>query len=401
MTLSSLPLINVLGKKGRSLALFVFAILLSFSIFGGALMLSSLRNGLRSLELRLGADIIVVPYEARTKVSADTILNQGNRTYFYMSKKNLEKVAEIEGVERVSPQIYMCSMNAGCCSVSLQVIGFEPDTDFTIQPWVRESFTEKLGDGDILIGSKVTLTENRKLRFFDKLWNIAAQLEETGTGLDNAIFANVNTVQSLMTAAEELGYGFLSDKSSANNMISTIMVKVADGYDIDNVASQIQRKVRKTQAVKTKSMTSGIADSLSGFSKVIGTLMIVVWVLCLIILGVVSSLIIGERKKEFAVLRVMGASQKKLARLVMAESLLVNAAGGISGIVLAALCIIPFHTLIKNAIELPFLLPSLAVTLALMVASLVLSVGCGSLTASFAAHKIAQTDTGVILREGN
>ena len=401
MKFSSLPFINVLGKKGRSAALVVFSILLAFSIFGGVLILTSLRNGLHSLELRLGADIIVVPYEARTKVSADTILNQGNRTYFYMSNKNLEKVAAIEGVERVSPQIYMCSMNSGCCSVSLQVIGFEPETDFTIQPWVRQSFSGKLGDGDILIGSKVTLTESRKLRFFDKLWNIAAQLEETGTGLDNAIFANVNTVQSLMAAAEELGYGFVNDKSSASNMISTIMVKVADGYDIDSIVSQIQRKVRKTQAVRTKSMTSGIADSLSGVSKVIAVLTAVVWVLCLVILVVVSTLITNERKKEFAVLRVMGASRRKLAHLVMAESVLLNVAGGVVGIVIAFLGIVPFHTLIKNAMGLPFLLPRSGLIFVLVLLSLALSVLCGCIASSYSARKISKIDTGTILREGN
>ena len=401
MTFSSLPLLNLLGKKGRSAALFVFALLLSFSIFGGAIILTSLRNGLHSLELRLGADIVVVPYEARTKVSADTILNQGNRTYFYMSRANLEKVRLIEGVEAASPQVYMCSMNAGCCSVSLQLIGFDPDSDFTIQPWVRESFKGTLEDGDILIGSKVSLTENKKLKFFDKLWNIQAQLDETGTGLDNAVFANTNTIQSMLDAAEALGWGFVSDKKTSEKMVSTIMVKVADGYDIDNVASQIQRKVRKTQAVKTKAMTSGIASSLANFSKVIFALTAVVWILCLVILVVVSTLIIGERKKEFAVLRVMGASQKKLSGLVMAESLLVNVAGGLGGIALALLFVLPFHALIKEAIGLPFLLPSPLLVFALVIASLILSVLCGSLASSFGAHRIARIDTGLILREGN
>ena len=178
MTFSSLPLINLLGKKGRSSALFVFAMLLSFSLFGGALILTSLKNGLTSLELRLGADIIVVPYEARTKVSADTILNQGNRTYFYMNRDNLNKVAKIEGVEKVSPQVYLCSMNAGCCSVSLQLIGFDPETDFTIQPWVRETYSGNLATGDILIGSKVTMPVSRTLKFFDVNCNIASQLED-------------------------------------------------------------------------------------------------------------------------------------------------------------------------------------------------------------------------------
>lgn len=400
MTYSTLPIINLLGKKGRSAALLVFAVLLSLSIFGGALLLAGLGNGLRSLERRLGADIIVVPYEARTKVSADTILNQGNRTAFYMSRANLAKVAQLEGVQAVSPQIYLCSMNAGCCSVSLQLIGFDPESDFTIQPWMRESYGGPLGTGDILIGSKVTLPASRTLKFFDVSCHVAAQLDDTGTGLDNAVYANLDTIQLLLDSAATKDFSFASG-SYSDKMISTIMVKVADGYDIDDVAGLIQRRVRKTVAVKTKAMTSGIAQSLASFAKIIAALSAVVWALCLVILVIVSSLVIGERKKEFAVLRVMGASRRKLARLVMAESLAVNAAGGMCGIALALLVVLPFHALISESLALPFLLPSPALILALSAASLALSVLCGCLAASHAARSIARIDTGVILREGN
>ena len=400
MKFSSLPFLNILGKKGRNGALFAFAVLLSFSLFGGSLLLFSLRRGLTSLEQRLGADIIVVPYEARTKVSADTILNQGNRTYFYMSESNLKKVKEIEGVEKVSPQIYFCSMNAGCCSVSLQLIGFDPLTDFTIQPWVRETFRGTLQTGDILIGSKVTLSTSRKLKFFDHLWNVAAQLEETGTGLDNAVFANMETISLMMEAAEKVGWSF-TDKKYSDKMISSIMVKVKDGCDIDSVVSLIQRKVKKTQAVKSKSMTSGIADSLAGFSKIIAALSVVVWILCLVMLTVVSTLITGERKKEIAVLRVMGASRKKLSRLVMTESLILNSTGSVVGVFLAALVILPFHSLIKNAIGLPFLLPKASIIIILAFASLGLSVLFGCLASSFSARSISKVDAGIIIRDGN
>ena len=362
-------------------------------------MLLSLRSGLQSLEARLGADIIVVPYEARTKVSADTILNQGNRTYFYMPKSLVNEVSKIEGVEKVSPQIYFCSMNAGCCSVSLQLIGFDPQTDFTIQPWVRESFKGKLEDGDILIGSKVSLSSGKRLKFFDELWNVQAQLEETGTGLDNAVFANLETIRMMMESAEKLNWSF-TDKKYSEKMISTVMVKVKDGYDVDSVSSLIGRKVRKIVPVKAKSMTTGIADSLANFSKITAALCLVVCILCLVILFVVTSLITGERKKEFAVLRVMGSSQKKLSHLVMAESALINLAGGITGIVLVAIIIIPFHSIIKNALGLPFLLPSAFVILLFAIISLILSLLCGAISASYSAFKISKIDTGLILREG-
>lgn len=399
MKFYSLPFINILGKKSRSISLLIFAFLLSFTIFGGVLIFLSLKNGLNSIEQRLGADIIVVPYEARTKVSADTILNQGNRTYFYMSKSKLEKIKAIEGVEKVSPQIYLCSMNAGCCSVSLQLIGFEPETDFTIQPWMRENFKGNLGLGDILIGSKVSMPYNRKLKFFNTTCNVASQLEETGTGLDNAVYASLETIDMLIESAKTQNISF-TDKSYNEKMISSVMVKVKEGYDIDNVASLIQRRVKGTQAVKSKSMTSGIASSLANAAKIIFSLMLVIWILCLIILIVVTNLIIGERKKEFAILRVIGTDRKKLSRLVILESLILNASGGLSGILVSILCIIPFNSMIKKALSLPFLLPEAGIILLLMTITLLLSILSGAITSSYAARKISQIDTGIILREG-
>lgn len=399
MKFYSLPFINILGKKSRSISLLIFAFLLSFTIFGGVLIFLSLKNGLNSIEQRLGADIIVVPYEARTKVSADTILNQGNRTYFYMSKSKLEKIKAIEGVEKVSPQIYLCSMNAGCCSVSLQLIGFEPETDFTIQPWMRENFKGNLGLGDILIGSKVSMPYNRKLKFFNTTYNVASQLEETGTGLDNAVYASLETIDMLIESAKTQNISF-TDKSYNEKMISSVMVKVKEGYDIDNVASLIQRRVNGTQAVKSKSMTSGIASSLANTAKIIFSLMLVIWILCLIILIVVTNLIIGERKKEFAILRVIGTDRKKLSRLVILESLILNATGGLAGIFGSILCIIPFNSMIKKALSLPFLLPEAGIILLLMTITLLLSILSGAITSSYAARKISQIDTGIILREG-
>ena len=97
----------------------------------------------------------------------------------------------------------------------------------------------------------------------------------------------------------------------------------------------------------------------------------------------------------------MGASRSRLSRLVMAEALLVNAAGGACGIALAALCVVPFHTLIKNALGLPFLLPGAGAFAALVAGAFALSAACGCLASAHAAHNIARIDTGVILREGN
>jgi len=93
----------------------------------------SLQNGLTSYEARLGADIIIVPNQARSHGSIESILLQGIPGYFYMDDSILEKARNTEGVEIATPQFYLASASAGCCSVSVQVIGFDPETDFIVQ----------------------------------------------------------------------------------------------------------------------------------------------------------------------------------------------------------------------------------------------------------------------------
>ena len=75
---------NLRRKPARTVALVLLAAFLSMSIFGGSMIVLSLRNGLRSYEARLGADIVVVPYEAQTKGTLESILLQGIPGYFYM-----------------------------------------------------------------------------------------------------------------------------------------------------------------------------------------------------------------------------------------------------------------------------------------------------------------------------
>ena len=79
MTFRSLPVKNLLGNKSRSMLLFIFSVLLSFSLFSGFTIIQSLKNGLKSLEYRLGADIMVVPKTAYEQNGLEEILLKGNR----------------------------------------------------------------------------------------------------------------------------------------------------------------------------------------------------------------------------------------------------------------------------------------------------------------------------------
>lgn len=395
----SLSISNLRRKPVRTAALVLLTAFLSFAVFGGSLLVCGLRNGLSSYRSRLGADIVVIPNSARSKGTLDSILLQGIPGYFYMDSSVLDKVREIEGVEAAAPQFYLASASAGCCSVAVQIIGFDPDSDFSIQPWIRENYSGDISDGDIIVGSNITVPANRILSFYNTDCHIAAQLASTGSGLDNAVYANMNTIRQMMSNAKELGFDYF-DSVPENKAISSVMIKVMDGYDIDSVTNDINIHIRRVEATRSQNMISGIANGLSKVSSVIGVLIAFIWILAVGILMIAANMIFNERVKEFAILRVVGISQKKLCSLVSQESLIISLAGAAAGIGAAALAVFPFGTAIRHSLDLPYLMPDAVTVTVLMCAAVLLAVVSGQMTSRISISKITSQETGILLRDG-
>lgn len=390
---------SIRRKPFRSVTLILLSAFLAFSLFAGSLVVMSLQNGLESYEARLGADVVVVPAEAGLKGGLESILLQGIPGYFYMDDKAMTKIAAMDGVELVSPQFFLATAKASCCSYPIQLIGFDTATDFTIRPWVRRSYSGTMGEGDIIIGNHVTMPSDGVLTFYEQKMRVVAQLDETGTALDNAVYGSMETMRNIARNAEALGYRYLG-KVSADKAVSALMIKVADGYSPEDVCNDINIHVRKVDATQAKSMVSQIAGGLSSVSRVIGTLTVLIWVLALLILSVAFVLIVGERKKEFAILRVVGASRRMLSDMLLTESAILCCLGAICGVGLAALTAFPFTGLIRSRLGLPYLLPGGGHIALLIAATLLLSVAAGAFSSAVAVRKLNQIDPGFALREG-
>ena len=401
MNIRTLPIKNLLRRPGRTVALAALTALLALSVFGGSIVVMSLRQGLNSLESRLGADIIVVPSSAQSKVSFQNMLLQGTTGAFYMDAENLERVREVEGVEVAAPQVFLASLKADCCSVKIQVIGFDPETDFFVRPWIEQSYSMNLGDLNVMVGCKVEAGIGETIRIYDERCKVVGKLAATGTGLDTAVYCNMDTMKTLLKAAEAKGVSHKVTSDPNDDVISAIYVKVREGYDISQVNSKIQGHTRKCSAVRTKSMLTDVSDSLAGISNTITMLIVAIWILALVILLIAFAMIAGERKREFAVLRLLGTSRSMLSGLVLKESALCSLAGGVLGVLLASLIVFPFTTLIETKLGLPYLRPAMSSVLLLGLGSLTATVIIGAVASTWASFRLSRVDPGIVLREGN
>ncbi len=397
---NSLPWKNCVRRPGRTIALTCLSFFLCFSLLAGALVITGLQSGLASLKARLGADIMVVPYSASTQSALDDIILQGNTGYFYMNRSYLSKVEATEGIGEITEQFFLATTTSSCCSYKVQLIGIDADTDFVITPWLELSGKEGLNYLEVYVGCDMNAFEGDQLTFYGTTVTVAGRLDRTGTYMDTAVFGTEETIRSLITNAMEneiFDFGDVDPDSS----ISCILINVAEGYSIEEVLNDINIHVSGVVAVSTGTMIADVSDKLTGISEVIGILIGVIWLLVLAIMAAAFAMVSNERKKEFAVLRIVGASRKKLSGIILAETAIVGVVGSVVGAAFAVLTTSLFGGFIESSWDMPFLLPSIGVMAIIVLAAIIISVAAAALAATICAHRISRVDAALILRGEN
>ena len=254
-----IAILNLRHSLTRTVGLVFLTAILSFVLFGGSILMISLQNGLRTMKDRMGADIMIVPLENTGDMEA--ILLKGEPSCFYFKKTLEAKVRDLDGVEFCSSQFFLTSLDAECCDARVQLIGFDPATDFSIQPWIEKVFDKKLEDGAVIIGNDIRVENGKKIKLFGVEYEVAAKLDATGTGLDQAVYATTDTIKSMHAAAYEKGQRFL-EQADPDDYISAILIRAKEDTDIKKLIKNIRKELGAVQVVESQSMIRGTADQI-------------------------------------------------------------------------------------------------------------------------------------------
>lgn len=400
ITLRSLPGENLRRKPLRTAALGIVVTLLSLALFAGSLLSLNLDNGMRSMERRLGADLMVVPQNSAQQ--AEALLTSGSPGTFYFTRDVASAIAKADGVAQSTEQVYISSLAASCCSSKLQIIGYDPGTDFVIQPWLSSQFDGNVKNGQIVAGAGVNVSADGTIELYGRAWPVVAQLASTGTSLDNSVFINRATVPQMVEASAQVSHRVMPAEY-ANKAVSAVLIKVADGYDPHIVAKSItklDRSYKNLGFVYPGGITASTKASLGSLVGYTAVFVAVLWVMGVIVLLAVFFASVNERKREFAVLRIMGATRGMLRGVIVREAVIVSLAGSVIGVALASLIVFPFSTLIGRQLQLPYLQAGLLNVIGLMVVSVACSVAVCVAASMMAMRKLARPEAYLTLREG-
>ena len=376
---NSLAMENIRQRKTRSTCMILLVALFSLIVYMGSMFSLSLSRGLESLSDRLGADVIVVP--AGYKAEIESVLLKGEPSTFYLPADTIDKLKKFDEIEKMTPQIYVATLSASCCSYPVQIIGIDIDTDFLIYPWITHNIDKELKDGEAIVGSHVIGEKGETVHFFNEELKIVGRLKQTGIGFDATVFVNQNTAKQLAKASERI----TANKVAEEDVISSVMIKAKPGVDSVKLASKISKELSKEGifAMFSKKFVNSISSNL----KVLSTSI-------LVLVG-----IFNERKKEMSVLRVLGASKKMLREIILKEAVILSLWGAGIGSFLGVILSVAQLPLLASKFSMPFLSPSLLQYIGIFILSFVLGVIIGPLSTVRVVKKLTDKDSYLSLRE--
>ena len=262
MDLFRLALRNISGHAFRSWVVALCALLISSLALATSLILMGAESSLRLAIERLGADLIIVPGGTSTRV--ETALLMGHPTKVWMPSSMLDKIAAVPGIQEASPQLYLASLtNASCCSVSdMFLIVYDPSTDFVVRPWLEKTIGDQLHLGEVIGGSNVFVPQDTGyIKLYGYHVHLRANMEPTGTGLDQSMFLTMETAQemariSLTEAVKPL--------EIPQDSISAIMVKLEPGYNPYAVALEITDHYRNVDPIVSPDLFQTLPHTIEG-----------------------------------------------------------------------------------------------------------------------------------------
>ncbi len=398
MNLRRLVLRNILGSLYRSGAILVCAILVAGLSLSATLIVQGAQSGLRRNLSRMGADIIAIPWGTMS-VDLDTAHLAGMMTNRWMPKAYMDRIMAVQGVEVVSPQLYLATMDDSPFSSldELYLVAYDPVTDFVLKPWLEHDPIGTLRLGEAVGGSAVSDPDgDQKIQIYGYPIRLIRTLEETGTDADQSLFITFDTAQAIVDEVQRQPKPAFE---MAPESISTAMVKVRLGSDPHEVAVRILEQVPSVLPIESTGFFQTQRAQIVGLLRTVLILAGLTWCLATLFMGLVFSLAANERSREIATLRALGATKPVILKTLLLEGITLAVTGGVTGISLAVLIARLFGEQIAEATGIQIALPGPLALAGWAAAGLVLAIASVTLAAWLPASRLSQQEPALAMRE--
>jgi putative ABC transport system permease protein len=217
----------------------------------------------------------------------------------------------------------------------------------TVQPWLDRRLDRPLQPGDVIVGGRSEEQIGSQLILFGRPLVVYGKLAKSAAGThERGLFVSFATLGDLRETIRQVCG---NQASLAPNRLSGVLLELAPGASTQQVRFGILANVPNVKVISGESMLTSIRQGLAALLDGVLALVLVMFVSTGLMVGVLFSAIISERRRELGLLKAIGARRSQIVGLLLAEATLATAAGGAIGCVLGLLLMRAFeHSLVYH-----------------------------------------------------
>lgn len=334
---------------------------------------------------------------------AIVVVEENNANVFGMSNGNrplsmeaIEQLRDHPGVEDVSPQVNLLLEGDHMSVIPPMVLGTEPGKGDYDQFSVSEGRAVEMNERRVaIVGSD--LAKQKKLEVGDTMevrgerYSVVGLLDRTYVNLlDSAVYVPLADAQRMYVAS--LPKAFQSTVRP-DDLVLQANVYAKPGVDPDALADELERDVAEIHASGPAEMMKTVDGLVTLINAVVASIAALALLICGLSIMNTMTMAVGERTREIGVKRALGASRRRIALDVLAESALMGALGGMGGLAAGA----PAATALNSAMVAATGTTSFLLTWRLAAAALVFAVVLGTLGGLYPARHASQMDPAAAL----
>jgi putative ABC transport system permease protein len=333
--LGRLALQNLGRRKVRTLLLLAAVAICSGAVFTGAVLMRSIENSMAVGFTRLGADMLVVPAGTLTNITA--ALLTAEPTDLTLEDSVLARLESLKGVRKAAPQLIFRTDASGYRRGGdlVDLIAFDPARDITVQPWLEQRLDRPLRQGDVIVGGRREETLGSELLLFGRPLTVYGKLGKTAVGThERGLFITFATLADLRETMQQI-CGMKAPLEP--NKLSGVLLELVPGATTQQVRFAALANFSGIKVVSSESMLTSIRQGLGALVNGVLGLMVIMFASTALMIGVLFSAIIAERRRELGLLKAIGARRAQIVGMLVAEAALATAVGALVGCVLGVL----------------------------------------------------------------
>jgi putative ABC transport system permease protein len=208
-------------------------------------------------------------------------------------------------------------------NIRAALVQFEPATDFVILPWLDEEFEQSVRERPegILLGALIEAEQlpGGILQLDNESFSLAGRLRKTDTFLDTSIF--------------------FPQAGASVPEFSWLLVRLRKDAFLDFMVNRLETNIAGIEVIARPEMLKTINDQLHGLLRGGGFTLAasLVGVGVFLVAGAMFALTTQERRREFGLLKAMGAGNAFVFKLVIKEAVALTGLGSLLGMAFVAL----------------------------------------------------------------